>query len=151
MNNSILGAVFTGGRRKASQESYFVAPKLISEMTSVCEVIFSGVNLTRTFMGKESSNKNNNCSLLQCFEELLSRQHARKISKIVLDGVATDTIFDVETFCKKFLNRLVQIEEFTIQKCQPMFIDKMFFTLTSGKKNAKTDAYGQQDRGLEQI
>ena len=148
LNNALLGAYFVGGRRKGSHESYYVAPKLISEMTSVCEVTFTGLNLTRIF--KQKDNEQN--SLLECFDSLFSRQHARKISKVKLDRLSTDTIFDVETFCKKFLSRLMQVDELVILKCQPMFIDKMFHTMTdSNFQQGGRQSISILEQGIKQM
>ena len=121
LDEMILRAYVQGGRRRLSQESYAVAPKLISEMTSVSTVTITGLNLTRSFKSDD---------LLKCFEVLVSSQHGWKISKIVLDSVTIDSIFDAEKFCKKFVNKLTKVKELCIVKCQPMFIEKFLFNVT---------------------
>ena len=78
-------------------------------MTSVCSVTFARLNLTRVFRRDNT--------LLQCLEVLVSEQHGRKVQKVTLDGVSIETIFDAETFCKKFVNRLLKVEELVVSKC----------------------------------
>ena len=111
----------------ASQPNYpyALAPKLIQELTSVSSVSFTGLNLTKVFKQQQGAEN----TLLQCLEELTSRQHNRKISKLTLTGISIDSIFDAETFCKKFVSRLLQIDELIVNKCQPMFIEKFFLSV----------------------
>ena len=118
----------------ASQPNYpySLAPKLIQELTSVSSVSFTGLNMTKVFKQQQGSEN----TLLQCLEELTSRQHNRKISKLTLTGVTIDSIFDAETFCKKFVSRLLQIDELIINKCQPMFIEKFFLSVCGGATTA---------------
>ena len=128
--NFLMAQVQLVNRRRAaatdSATSYAIAPKLIQELTSIDTVSFTGLNLTKVF---KCTTDGNNC-LLQCLDVLSAKQHNRKISRLILTGITIDSIFDAETFCKKFVSRLTQIEELTISKCQPMFIDKFLLSIS---------------------
>ena len=97
---------------------------MIDELTSLEKVCFSEINLTRAFRNEPSS-------LLECLDKLVTKRHVMKITKIELSSVTIDSIFDAETFCKRFFNRLVQVKELVISKCKPMFIEK-FLIFTTG-------------------
>ena len=101
-----------------------VAPKILTELTSIFEVYVVKLNLSR-FLDAESS------SLLSCFDVLISDQHNKKIQTVCLDGVSISSIFDAETFCKRFFNKLTNVERLEIKKCQPMLIEKFFMSLST--------------------
>ena len=54
-----------------------------------------------------------------------------KVSRVILDGITTDSIFDAESFCKKFFNRLIKVDHLALKSCKPMLIEK-FFMFTAG-------------------
>lgn len=115
-------------RSGAEESSYPVAPKLLQELTSLDTVCFTGLDLTWACAAQ------NNC-LIKCFSVLTSQRHNRKIRRLVLTGVSIGTIFDAESFCKKFVNKLMQIEQLEIARCQPMFIDKFFLSVNGAMSN----------------
>ena len=99
-------------------------------MTSICHVTFRGLNLSRAF-------NDNDRSLQQCIDVLISPQHVAKVSAITLETISVASIFEAETFCKKFVHKLTNVEQIVIRRCQPMFLEKffMFLTRSSGYDN----------------
>ena len=65
---------------------------------------------------------------------LVSPQHVTKVSQLTLESVSVATIFDAETFCKRFVSKLPNIEHLVIKRCQPMFLEK-FFMIVAGDDN----------------
>ena len=121
-----LSFAYGCGRRRADNQfqPYWVAPKLISEMTSVTKVKINGLNLAKYLTKDDQSS-----SMLECLEQLTSEANGWKVKEIELKNVSVSTIFEAETLCKKFFNKLTAVESLKIIKCQSMFLEK-FFMLT---------------------
>ena len=85
-----------------AETEYAIAPKLISEMTSITAVTFQNLRLTQAL-------KDQHNSLVGCFKELTSDRNGWKVQQVVLENVSVETIFDAETFCKKFYNKLTKV------------------------------------------
>ena len=93
-------------------------------MTSVTKVKISGLNLAKYLtLGDQSS------SMMECLEQLTVEANGWKVNEIELENVSVSTIFEAETLCKKFFNKLSAVESLKITKCQSMFLEK-FFMLT---------------------
>ena len=126
----MIGASVRG--RCRTDNSYAIAPKLIAELTSICHVTFRCLNLSKAFAKNERS-------LLQCIDVLVSPQHVSKVSTITLDTISVDSIFEAETFCKKFVQKLTNVEQIIIRRCQPMFLEKFFMFVTNASTAASAD------------
>ena len=85
-----------------------MAPKLISEMRCICEVSLVGINLTREMAGSSTA-------LMECLEEVASPGRNQKIGKVRMVNLSTDSIFEAETFCKKFVNKLRNVRTYEIK------------------------------------